>query len=66
MIFQWRKMLISISLQVQKQIYPILEWHDEMVQSITEAIEKIPILPTLIEQLQGQAAPYTVPTHPHR
>ena len=40
--------------EVQKQIYPILEWHDEMMQSITEAIEKIPVLPQLIENLQDQ------------
>lgn len=39
--------------EVQRQIYPIIEWHDEMMQSITEAIEKIPILPTLLEQLTG-------------
>ena len=39
--------------QIQKEIYPIIEWHDEMMQSITEAIEKIPILPTLIEQIEG-------------
>ncbi|KAL9125841.1 MAG: hypothetical protein Q9217_005016 [Psora testacea] len=39
---------------VQKQLYPILEWHDEMMQSITEAIEKIPVLPQLIENLQEQ------------
>lgn len=39
--------------ECQRQIYPILQWHDEMMQSITEAIEKIPILPDLIEQLQG-------------
>lgn len=39
---------------VQRQIYPILEWHDEMMQSITEAIEKIPVLPQLIENLQDQ------------
>ncbi|KAL8718663.1 MAG: hypothetical protein Q9225_004229 [Loekoesia sp. 1 TL-2023] len=44
--------------ECQKQIYPILEWHDEMMQSITEAIEKIPILPDLIEQLQ---APFVLP-----
>ena len=36
------------------EINPILEWHDEMMQSITEAIEKIPVLPALIEQLQGE------------
>ena len=40
--------------EVQEQIYPILEWHDEMMQSITEAIEKIPVLPQLIENLQEQ------------
>ncbi|MCJ1467725.1 hypothetical protein MMC07_006350 [Pseudocyphellaria aurata] len=40
--------------EVTKQIYPILEWHDEIMQSITETIEKIPVLPTLIEQLQDQ------------
>ncbi|KAI4186641.1 MAG: hypothetical protein L6R41_003356 [Letrouitia leprolyta] len=40
--------------ECQRQIYPILEWHDEMMQSITEAIDKIPILPDLIEQLQEQ------------
>jgi len=39
--------------QIRKQVYPILEWHDEMMQSITEAIEKIPVLPALVEQLQG-------------
>ena len=39
--------------QIQKQIYPIIEWHDEMMQSITEAIEKIPVLPALIEQIEG-------------
>ncbi|KAL9000193.1 MAG: hypothetical protein Q9169_001095 [Polycauliona sp. 2 TL-2023] len=55
--------------ETQKQIYPILEWHDEMMQSITETIEKIPILPDLIEQLQeqlnifvfGLLAPFVLP-----
>ena len=40
--------------EVSKQIYPILEWHDEIMQSITETIEKIPIFPDLIEQLQDE------------
>lgn len=40
--------------EVQRQIYPILEWHDEMMQQITEALEKIPILPQLLENLQEQ------------
>ncbi|KAL8729005.1 MAG: hypothetical protein Q9166_005006 [cf. Caloplaca sp. 2 TL-2023] len=55
--------------ETQRQIYPILEWHDEMMQSIMEAIEKIPILPDLIEQLQeqlnifvfGLLAPFVLP-----
>lgn len=54
---------------VQKQIYPIIEWHDEVMQSITETIEKIPILPDLIESLQEEVnkfvfsllAPYLLP-----
>jgi hypothetical protein len=54
---------------VQKQIYPIIEWHDEIMQSITETIEKIPILPDLIENVQEEVnkfvftllAPYVVP-----
>ncbi|KIW54876.1 hypothetical protein PV05_07207 [Exophiala xenobiotica] len=54
---------------VQKQIYPIIEFHDEIMQSITETIEKIPILPDLIEQIQDEInkfvfsllAPYVVP-----
>lgn len=54
---------------VQKQIYPIIQWHDEILQSITETIEKIPILPDLIEQIQDAInkfvfsllAPYVVP-----
>ena len=40
--------------EVSKQIYPILEWHDEIMQSITETIESIPVLPDLIENLQGK------------
>jgi hypothetical protein len=37
-----------------KQVYPILEFHDEIMHSISEAVEKIPILPDLIETLQEQ------------
>lgn len=55
--------------EISKQIYPVLAWHDELMQSITETIEKIPILPNLIEQLQEQLnifvfsllAPFVVP-----
>ena len=54
---------------VQKQIYPVLEWHDQLLKAINEAIEKIPVLPELIEQIQDQItvfvfsilAPYVLP-----
>ncbi|CZT03050.1 related to Het-c protein [Rhynchosporium agropyri] len=54
---------------VAAQIKPIMAWHDEIMLSITEAIEKIPILPNLIEQLEGQVnmfvfsliAPFVLP-----
>ncbi|KAL3425064.1 Translation initiation factor IF-2 [Phlyctema vagabunda] len=55
--------------EVQKQIFPIIEWHDETMQAISEAIEKIPILPEIIEQFEEQLniyvfsllAPFVVP-----
>ncbi|KAI4701296.1 hypothetical protein J4E81_003036 [Alternaria sp. BMP 2799] len=55
--------------ELVKQIYPIMEFHDEIMQSITEFIEKIPILPDLIEEVQSQVtifvfsllAPYVLP-----
>ena len=40
--------------QVAKEIYPIIEWHDHLMQQITEAIEKIPVLPALIENIENQ------------
>ena len=54
---------------VQKQIYPIIQWHDEVMQGLTETIEKIPMLPELIENVQEEInkfvfsllAPYVVP-----
>lgn len=39
---------------ISKQIYPIMEFHDNIMKSITEAIDKIPVLPDLIEELQNQ------------
>lgn len=50
-------------------IRPILEFHDEIMKSITETIEKIPLLPDLIDKLQDQInifvfsllAPYVLP-----
>ncbi|KAF2681074.1 Het-C-domain-containing protein [Lentithecium fluviatile CBS 122367] len=55
--------------ELVKQIYPIMEFHDEIMQSIAEFIESIPVLPELIEQVQEQVstfvfsllAPYVLP-----
>ncbi|KAH8766767.1 NIMA-interacting protein tinc [Diaporthe sp. PMI_573] len=52
-----------------RQVMPAIEFHDEILQSITEAIEKIPILPQIVEQLEEQLsvfvfsviAPFVVP-----
>ncbi|KAL5117255.1 hypothetical protein ACEQ8H_004814 [Pleosporales sp. CAS-2024a] len=55
--------------ELVKQIYPIMEFHDEIMMSISEFIEKIPILPEIIEQVQDQVtvfvfsllAPFVLP-----
>lgn len=54
---------------VFEQIMPAIEFHDEIIKSVTEAIEKIPILPKIVEQLEEQLsvfvfsviAPFIVP-----
>ncbi|ROW07695.1 hypothetical protein VMCG_03491 [Cytospora schulzeri] len=51
------------------QIMPAIEFHDEILQNVTEAIEKIPVLPKIVEQLEEQLsvfvfsviAPFVVP-----
>jgi hypothetical protein len=40
--------------EIQKQIYPVLEFHDNLMREITETIDKIPILPDLLDSLQEQ------------
>jgi hypothetical protein len=40
--------------ELVKQIYPIMEFHDDIMQSIAAFIENIPILPEMIEQVQDQ------------
>ncbi|KAI2614929.1 Het-C-domain-containing protein [Hypoxylon sp. NC1633] len=55
--------------QVFQQIMPAIEFHDDLMKGISEAIEKIPILPQIIEQLEDQMsmwvfsimAPFVVP-----
>lgn len=45
----------AFTLQMQsicKDIYPVIEWHDNLMRSISEAIEKVPILPELLEQFE--------------
>lgn len=52
-----------------QQIMPAIQFHDEILQKISEQIEKIPILPKIIEQLEDQLsvfvfsliAPFIVP-----
>ncbi|KAK8043639.1 heterokaryon incompatibility protein het-C domain-containing protein [Apiospora rasikravindrae] len=52
-----------------KQIMPALEFHDDLMKTIGEMIEKIPILPKILEQLEEQMsvwvfsimAPFVVP-----
>ncbi|KAK0730410.1 heterokaryon incompatibility protein Het-C-domain-containing protein [Lasiosphaeris hirsuta] len=55
--------------QVFAQIKPAIEFHDDLLQTISKAISSIPILPKIIEQLEEQAsifvfsviAPFIVP-----
>ncbi|KAL7939448.1 heterokaryon incompatibility protein Het-C domain-containing protein, partial [Trichoderma chlorosporum] len=54
---------------IYRQIMPVIEFHDSIMKSISGAIENIPILPQLIEQLEEQLsifvfsimAPFIVP-----
>ncbi|KAK2025320.1 heterokaryon incompatibility protein Het-C [Colletotrichum zoysiae] len=43
---------------VFKQIMPAIEFHDEVLQGITEAVEKIPVLPKILEQLEEQLSKF--------
>ncbi|ORY57205.1 heterokaryon incompatibility protein Het-C-domain-containing protein [Pseudomassariella vexata] len=55
--------------QVFQQIMPAIEFHDDLMKGISEAIEKIPVLPKIVEQLEEQMsvwvfsimAPFVVP-----
>ncbi|EEH48176.2 uncharacterized protein PADG_04260 [Paracoccidioides brasiliensis Pb18] len=54
---------------VHQQVYPLLEWHDNLMKSINKAIEAIPGLSDIVEQVQEQLnvfvfsvlAPYVLP-----
>ncbi len=51
------------------QIKPAIEYHDDLLQSISQAISKIPVLPKVLEQLEEQLslfvfsviAPFIIP-----
>ncbi|KAK0630104.1 heterokaryon incompatibility protein Het-C-domain-containing protein [Bombardia bombarda] len=55
--------------QIFQQIMPAIQYHDEVLQSIAKAIENIPILPKILEQLEEQLslfvfsviAPFVIP-----
>lgn len=62
----------AFTLQCQeyhKQIYPIIEWHDETMQKISKAISNVPGLSELVEALEeqinifvfGLIAPFVLP-----
>ncbi|KAG5977191.1 hypothetical protein E4U56_000155 [Claviceps arundinis] len=40
--------------QVYSQIMPAIEFHDDVMKGITSAVENIPVLPKIIEQLEEQ------------
>ena len=52
-----------------RQVMPAIEFHDEVMKGITAAVEKIPVLPKVIEQLEEELsrfvfsviAPFIVP-----
>ncbi|ODA78419.1 hypothetical protein RJ55_05800 [Drechmeria coniospora] len=54
---------------MHQQVMPVIQFHDEIMKNITEAVEKIPVLPKIIEQLEEQLskfvfsviAPFVVP-----
>lgn len=42
--------------ELVKEIYPILEFHDGIVKSISQTIDNIPVLPELVEQITTQVS----------
>lgn len=55
--------------QVFQQVMPAIQFHDDLLKDISQAISKIPVLPKIIEQLEEQMsifvfsviAPFVVP-----
>jgi len=52
-----------------RQIMPVIEWHDGLMKDISNATDKIPVLPKILEQLEEQLsmfifsliAPFIIP-----
>lgn len=44
---------------VYKQIMPAIELHDQILKDVSQAIDDIPILPKIIEQLEEQMSRWT-------
>jgi hypothetical protein len=44
--------------QVFKNVMPAIEFHDEVMKDITAALEKIPLLPKILEQLEEQLSKF--------
>ncbi|KAI5306149.1 hypothetical protein KEM56_002092 [Ascosphaera pollenicola] len=47
---RWAEYLIT----VQEKIYPIMRWHDRFMQRIDELVERIPVVPKMIQTLKDQ------------
>ncbi|KAJ6256476.1 hypothetical protein Dda_8338 [Drechslerella dactyloides] len=45
--------------QVFAQIMPAIEFHDDLIKGISEAIDKLPILPKILEQLEERMSIWT-------
>ncbi|KAF7532790.1 hypothetical protein G7Z17_g13597 [Cylindrodendrum hubeiense] len=43
---------------VFRQVMPAIEFHDDIMKSISAAVEKIPVLPKVIEQLEEQLSTF--------
>jgi hypothetical protein len=42
--------------ELVQQIYPVMEFHDSIVKSISKTVDEIPVLPELVEQIQTQVS----------
>ncbi len=45
--------------EVYRQIMPAIDFHDQLMKDISKAIDSIPVLPQIIEQLEEQLSRWT-------